>query len=155
MATISFSEAAPTDAGKVHFAFGQASFDLDTGGTLDSTDQALLANAAAHPWLKVTYSETSHDESEKQADAVAASADPHVNPKADHLSSEADPAVVEAADKRAAEIRNYAQPNTEVLAEPATTQDTEAAPAAAQPATTAPTLPTTAPPLPDSQEHTA
>lgn len=59
MAKIVLSELAPAEA--VHFSFAEGEFTL--GGKSDAkafetTDRALLSNAAGHPWLDVQYDES-------------------------------------------------------------------------------------------------
>jgi hypothetical protein len=51
MATISNSDLAPDE--QVHYSVAGAEFDLDPGGTFETDDEQVLANAQAHPWLKV------------------------------------------------------------------------------------------------------
>jgi hypothetical protein len=53
MATISSNDHAPSE--KVHYSFAGAEFDLEPGGTYETTDLDALENAAAHPWLKVEF----------------------------------------------------------------------------------------------------
>ena len=51
MATISHSDLAP-DA-QVHYSVAGAEFDLGPGETFETDNEEVLANAQAHPWLKV------------------------------------------------------------------------------------------------------
>lgn len=53
MPKIVSSDLAPAE--KVHYDFGVASFDLTEKGSFETTDPAVLAEAAVHPWLSVEY----------------------------------------------------------------------------------------------------
>lgn len=51
MATISHNDLAPDE--KVHYALGGVEFDVEGDGTYETNDNDVIANARAHPWLKV------------------------------------------------------------------------------------------------------
>ncbi len=51
MATISQNDLAPAE--KVTYAFNGVEFELEGEGTYETTDNELIANARAHPWLTV------------------------------------------------------------------------------------------------------
>jgi len=51
MATIKPSDHAPDE--QVHYSFAGVDFDLAPGGSFDTTDRLVLANAEDHPWLDV------------------------------------------------------------------------------------------------------
>lgn len=105
MAKITFSDvgkAATQDAKEaVRFLFAHTDFELARDASTENDDPEVIAGASAHPWLQVE-TDTS-DEQQKtaaaQAEAVANSTDPHVNPAVDHLSSLASPEVVAEAEK--------------------------------------------------------
>lgn len=92
MAKISHSDAAPKDS--VHYTLAAGEFDL--GGktkVFETDDQALIADAQVHPWLKVEF------------EGVNAEGDfaPQLDPKDDHLSfindNSNDPEVAAAAEE--------------------------------------------------------
>ena len=110
MATITFSEvgklATEAEKSAVRFLFAHSPFELERNGSVDTDDPEVVAGAAAHPWLQVETKVASDAKTaEEQAAEVAASTDPHVNPKADHLSDVADPEVVAKADANAQAVR--------------------------------------------------
>lgn len=72
MATISFSDSAPTDVkDSVRFVFAATNFELKPGDTAEVDDEAVIAGAQEHPWLKV---EVKPEEAEKPAEPTPAPA---------------------------------------------------------------------------------
>lgn len=139
MATISFTDVAPKDQGVVHFNFGNDSFDLAPGETVEVIENsASYQTASSHPWLQVT----GHDTSDVEVEDISKSTDTFINPRADHLSSEASPEAIAAAQANQAAINAANNPNAPeqqaAEAEPAAAPETPAAPApvAAAPTTT-------------------
>jgi hypothetical protein len=127
MATISLSDNAPQEPGKIHFTFGAESFELGSGDSYESSAPEVLASAQSHPWLEVKADEVDGGDPEAAAKAVAESSDPHVNRYADHLSGFAPKEVVEAAAANEAKIREeFGDTADQVPAEPAETLEAPA-----------------------------
>lgn len=51
MATISHNDLAPNES--VHYSLNGVEFDIEGDGTYETTDNEVIANARAHPWLTV------------------------------------------------------------------------------------------------------
>lgn len=149
MASITFSEKAPTDQGPVTFTFGAEQFDLAPGDKYETSDHELIAAAIGNRWLKVEY------DLEKETAKIAYDPnDPHDNPAADHLSPHADAEVKAAADYAEAatlaeaypDDPRYPVPDAPAADAPASSEPatTPAYPTAGSPAGTGTTPPTTA-----------
>jgi hypothetical protein len=129
MAKVSLNDLANGVQGKIHFSFGASEFDLGAGDSFETTDPDALIGASSHPLLDVAAETVDYTEwSKEEAERVASSRDPHVNPHADHLTATPDEEAVRAAKERADFIRNAGPGELIVDALKAPQGDQEAAP---------------------------
>lgn len=74
MALIVPSELAPAE--EVSFSFADGDLTLDGGGSYETDNRGLLAEAIAHPWLSVEYDEAEVAVATYRPDSVAPEDDP-------------------------------------------------------------------------------